>query len=367
MGSLHGPILSWAKAHPTPPVLIVSDFFLGWTQRLAEELGVPRVVFSPSGALTLALSYCLWREMPKRVDDISFPTLPNSPIYPWRQISLLYRMHREGDLVSEFVKKGMRDNNSSWGVIINSFEGMEGTYVDHLKRDLGHNRVWAVGPLNVSGVRVERAGLGRVVKGWLDGCPVGSVVYVCFGSMKELSARQVEVIAEALEKSGVQFVWALKAAPTASNGDSLPKGFEERTAERGVVIRGWAAQVEILGHSAVGAFLTHCGWNSILEAVAAGVSLLAWPMTADQFYNARLLVEEFGVAIRVCEGGDESVPKVGELAEKVAAAVSGGEGEMGVRGRELGRKALEAVEVGGSSYGDLDGFVEEVVKLQCLI
>ncbi|KAK1311045.1 UDP-glycosyltransferase 89B1 [Acorus calamus] len=236
---------------------------------------------------------------------------------------------------------------------------MEGTYVDHLKKDLGHDRVWAVGPLNVSGVRVERAGLGRVVKGWLDECPVGSVVYVCFGSLKELSARQV--VAEALEQSGVRFVWALKAAPTASNGDSLPKGFEERTAERGVVIRGWAAQVEILGHSAVGAFLTHCGWNSILEGVAAGVSLLAWPMTADQFYNARLLVEELGVAVRVCEGGDESVPMAGELAEKVVAAVSGRGGEMGVRGRELGRKALEDVEVGGSSFGDLDGFVGEAL------
>ncbi|KAK1273566.1 UDP-glycosyltransferase 89B1 [Acorus gramineus] len=336
MGSLHAPILEWAKAHSAPPVLIVSDFFLGWTRRLAEELGVPRVVFSPSGALPQALNHCLWREMPER----------------------------EGDPVSEFVKKGMLDNVASWGVIVNSFKGMDGMYVDHLRRDLGHDRVWAVGPLSVAGVRPERAGLGQDVKGWLDGCPVGSVVYVCFGSMKKLFAHQT--VAAALEESGVRFLWALKAAPTASNGDSLPDGFEKRTAGRGVVMRGWVAQVEILRHDAVGVFLTHCGWNSILEGIAAGVSLLAWPMTADQFYNARLLVEELGVAVRVCEGGEESVPEVGELAEKVKEAVSEGGGEMGVRGRELGRKALEAVEVGGSSYGDLDGFVGEVVKLHCL-
>ncbi|KAK1297394.1 UDP-glycosyltransferase 89B1 [Acorus calamus] len=364
MGSLYGPILSWAKAHPTPPVLIVSDLFLGWTRRLAEELSVPRVVFSPSGAPSLSLTYGLWREMPKLSDDVSFPTLPNSPIYPWRQLSMLYRMYREGDPVSEFVKKGMRDNIASWGVIINSFKGMDGAYVEHLKRDLGHNQVWEAGPLNVLGIRVERAGLGPDVKGWLDGCPVGSVVYVCFGTMIELTARQVEVIAKALERSGVRFLWALKAA-AASDGDLLPDGFEERTAGRGVMMRGWAAQVEILGHDAVGVFLNHCGWNSILEGVTAGVSLLAWPMLADQFFNARLVVEELGVAVMVCEG-EESVPEVGELAEKVKEAVSEGGGEMGVRGRELRRKALEAVEVGGSSYGDLDGFVGEVVKLHCL-
>ncbi|KAK1311043.1 UDP-glycosyltransferase 89B1 [Acorus calamus] len=223
-------------------------------------------------------------------DDVSFPTLPNSPIYPWRQLSMLYRMYREGDPVSEFVKKGMRDNIASWGVIINSFKGMDGAYVDHLRRDLGHNRVWEVGPLNVSGVRVERAGLGRDVKGWLDGCPVGSVVYC--------------------------------------------------------VLRD---------HDRV----------DCAAGVTAGVSLLAWPMLADQFFNARLVVEELGVAVMVCEG-EESVPEVGELAEKVKQAVSEGGGEMGVRGRELGRKALEAVEVGGSSYEDLDGFVGEVVKLHCL-
>ncbi|KAK1311051.1 UDP-glycosyltransferase 89B1 [Acorus calamus] len=229
MGSLHAPILEWAKAHSAPPVLIVSDIFLGWTQRLAEELGVPRVVFSPTGALPLALTYCLWREMPRCLDngnnDVSFPSLPNSPIYPWRQLSLLYRMHKEGDPVSEFVKKGMLDNVTSWGVIVNSFKGMDGIYVDHLRRDLGHDRVWAVGPVSVAGVRAERAGLGRDVKGWLDGCPVGSVIYVCFGSMKKLFARQVETVAAALEESGARFLWALEAVEVGGSSFGDLDGF----------------------------------------------------------------------------------------------------------------------------------------------
>lgn len=50
-------------------------------------------------------------------------------------------------------------------------------------------------------------------------------------------------------------------------------------------------------------FLTHCGWNSIIEGLIVGVTMLAWAMGADQFVNANLLVDEFKVVIRAnCEG-----------------------------------------------------------------
>lgn len=38
----------------------------------------------------------------------------------------------------------------------------------------------------------------------------------------------------------------------------------------------------------------HCGWNSILEGVVAGVPMLAWPMAADQFVNAALIMDHQG-------------------------------------------------------------------------
>ncbi|KAI5436388.1 hypothetical protein KIW84_022751 [Lathyrus oleraceus] len=60
----------------------------------------------------------------------------------------------------------------------------------------------------------------------------------------------------------------------------------------------------ILGHRVVGGFLSYCGWNSILEAVVTGVWILGWPMEADHFVIAKLLVEDLGVAVRVCEGED---------------------------------------------------------------
>lgn len=112
----------------------------------------------------------------------------------------------------------------------------------------------------------------------------------------------------------------------------------------------------ILSHRAVGAFLTHCGWNSILEGLVAGVSMLAWPMAADQFLNSILLVNELKVAVKVCEGA-ESVPNSTELARAVTLSVSE---NWAARERvtELRRAALEAIKPGGSSAKNLDALVK---------
>ncbi|KAG6467013.1 UDP-glycosyltransferase 89B2-like [Zingiber officinale] len=356
---LHLPLLRWAQDHR--PTALLSDFFCGWTNLLAAELGVPRLVFSPSGALCLSLIHSLWRRMPKRnnpndpVELILFPDLPGSPLYPWRHLASNYRLYVEGDPLSEFAKELYLANPRSWGFIFNTFTELERTYLHHLRHDLGHARVWAVGPLATPpGTSV---GLEERLAAWLGASPKGSVVYVAFGSLAELSPAQAEALAAGLERSGARFVWATRGAV------AMPVGFEERVAGRGLVLAGWAPQVAILNHAAVGAFISHCGWNSVLEAVAAGVSLLTWPMTADQFFNARLLEEEIGTGVRACEGGEEAVPQPEELARLVAEAVGEAGRARREKARELGRKAAEAVSEGGSSARDLANLVDKLSKV----
>ncbi|XP_077227051.1 uncharacterized protein LOC143860348 [Tasmannia lanceolata] len=366
LAQLYNPILDWFRTHPSPPVAILCDFFLGWTQHLAHEIGIPRIVFYPSGAFAVSILNSLFlRKGPLDPTSIvPFPDIPNSPSFPYKHLPGSYRVckEQEGQPDAEFVREGILANISSWGSVFNTFDSLEGAYLEHVTKVSGqHERVWAVGPLLSPGGGlgpVDRGGASSVpvadVLTWLDGCPEQSVVYVCFGSQVTLTRHQVEGLAAGLEGSGVRFVFCLKEG-------EVPAGFEERVAGRGWVIKGWAPQVAILSHRSVGVFLTHCGWNSVLEGLAAGVTLLAWPMKADQFLNARLLVEELGIAVRVCEGND-TVPDSGELAKAVAESV-GGTWQQRIQSEEMCRAALEAVKVGGASSSRLEGFVGELHSL----
>ena len=56
-------------------------------------------------------------------------------------------------------------------------------------------------------------------------------------------------------------------------------------------------QVEVLQHADV--FLTHCGMNSVTEAMSYGVPMVAMPFVNDQIANARRIVElEIGKRVR---------------------------------------------------------------------
>ncbi|KAF5933804.1 hypothetical protein HYC85_029975 [Camellia sinensis] len=335
MGELYNPLLNWFHNHPSPPVAIVSDMFLGWTHRLACQLGIRRLLFSPSGATALSVIYSLWRNLPKRDDPnnedalISFLDVPNSPIYPWWQFTRLYRTYVEGDPVLDFIKDCYLSNMASWGLVVNSFNELERVYLNHLIEVLGHDRVWAVGPL--------------------------------LPPVNDRSGPIERELALGLEKSGVKFLLCVKE-PTKGHVEGqyglISSDFEHCVVKRGLVIRGWAPQVLILTHRAVGVFLTHCGWNSTLEGIFAGVPMLTWPMGADQFVNAKLLVDELGVATRVVEGA-QAVPNSDELARLLVGAVSENGVKM-IRSLELSEAALEAIKQCGKSSKDMDELIRRL-------
>uniref|UniRef100_A0A5B7CAI9 Putative UDP-glycosyltransferase 88B1-like n=1 Tax=Davidia involucrata TaxID=16924 RepID=A0A5B7CAI9_DAVIN len=114
-------------------------------------------------------------------------------------------------------------------------------------------------------------------------------------------------IAVGLEKSGERFLWVVRKSSSTSPELEMPEGFLERTRGRGVVVRSWAPQADILScHESVGGFVTHCGWNSVLEAVIAGVPMLAWPLYAEQHINCLVLVEEMKLALPIQSDSDSN-------------------------------------------------------------
>ncbi|KAL7161098.1 hypothetical protein ACSBR2_041699 [Camellia fascicularis] len=244
---------------------------------------------------------------------------------------------------------------------------------------MGHDRVWAVGPLlppedNDLVGPTNRGGSSAVpaheVVTWLDGKADDSVVYVCFGSRVALTSTQREALAAALECSRVHFIWCVKASDqghVAGDDGIIPNGFEDHVGDRGFIIEGWAPQVEILRHRAVSAFVTHCSWNSVLEGISARVLMLTWPMNADQFSDAKLLVDQLGVAIRACEGGSQNVPDVDELTRLLGESVIGSQPER-ARVMQLCNVARNAVK-GGSSTRDLEELVKQLGELnkKCVV
>ncbi|GJN26980.1 hypothetical protein PR202_gb14951 [Eleusine coracana subsp. coracana] len=128
--------------------------------------------------------------------------------------------------------------------------------------------------------------------GWLDAQVAGSVVYVSFGSwVGPIGPDKVRELALGLEASGRPFLWALKRDAAWRSG--LPDGFAEAEG-RGKVV-DWAPQEDVLRHPAVGCYLTHCGWNSTVEAIQHGVRLLCCPVAGDQFINCAYITGLWGI------------------------------------------------------------------------
>ncbi|GLJ36762.1 hypothetical protein SUGI_0740490 [Cryptomeria japonica] len=363
-----------------PVICIISDFFLGWTQDTATKVGIPRVVFSPSGAFAISVISSLWKYMPHlgvESDDgeVPIPGFPHPLTLRKFQLSPLAQAYESSDPVHEFIKYIMNLNIQSWGALINTFYSLETPYVDHL-RTISGRPVWSVGPLLPPAVfhheqkqkqkqemNPQRGNPNSINEAlclqWLDCRKEKSVVYVCFGSLATLSEKQNEEIASGLEASGESFIWVIRDNENDKVG--ISQSYEERVKEKGLIIRGWAPQLLILSHPSVGCFVTHCGWNSTLESITLGIPMIAWPLTADQHSDALLLVEYLRVAVRLCEGL-HVLPNRDLLASAVKRVV-GGQGEEGMRVQELSRAAREAVKQGGSSSSNLEVFVACIQNL----
>lgn len=131
---------------------------------------------------------------------------------------------------------------------------------------------------------------------WLDNHPPKSVIYASFGSwVGPFGFERIQEIALGLEATKRPFLWVLKADEAWRLG--LPKGYMERVSPRGKVV-SWAPQNQILEHQALGCYLTHCGWNSTMEAIIHGKRLICYPIAGDQFVNCAYIVNVWGIGIK---------------------------------------------------------------------
>eukprot|EP01018_Ginkgo_biloba_P007284 Gb_20806 [translate_table: standard] len=238
--------------------------------------------------------------------------------------------------------------------------------------------VWAIGPVslcNAKGKEMSERGKAASIEEakclqWLDSQSPRSVVYVSFGSHPHISDKQIHEIALGLEASQQPFIWVMRDYSLENTHDErckFPEEFEERTLKkRGVIIRGWAPQLLILSHPSVGGFITHCGWNSTLESICAGVPMITWPLFAEQHLNAKMVIEilRIGLPIPSCESNDYML--VGwECIKRAVLELLVEEKGRGARCRaiELGEAAQRALKKGGSSYKRIDALIQQMCSI----
>ncbi|XP_019083724.1 PREDICTED: UDP-glycosyltransferase 84B1-like isoform X3 [Camelina sativa] len=192
---------------------------------------------------------------------------------------------------------------------------------------------------------------------WLDKQARSSVVYISFGSVLESSENQVETISKALKNREVRFLWVIRPKEKAQNVHLLKEMVKEG---QGVVI-DWCQQERILIHKAISCFVTHCGWNSTIETVVTGVPVVAYPSWSDQPIDAWLLVDVFGIGVRMRNDAVDGELKVEEV-ERCMEAVTEGPDAADMRRRvaELKDVARSALAPGGSSVRNLESFISDI-------
>ncbi|KAM0833894.1 hypothetical protein ACQ4PT_063957 [Festuca glaucescens] len=166
--------------------------------------------------------------------------------------------------------------------------------------------------------------------------------------------------ARGLAAGGSPFLWVVRPDMVRDGVDMLPvpEGFAEEVAGRGLMV-GWCDQEAVLGHRATGGFLSHCGWNSTVESLRAGVPMLCWPFFSEQVTNCRYACDEWGVGVELSREAGQA-----EVEAAVRELMGDGEKAAAMRRKaaEWKEKAASAVAAGGSSQRDFDRFVDEIVR-----
>ncbi|CAL1400165.1 unnamed protein product [Linum trigynum] len=380
--------LNSSSTRVVPPVTcIVSDGVMTFGIEAAELLGVQHATFWTASACGL-VGYLQYDQLIKRAifplkeHNLKDGTL-ESPL-EWipgmsnirlKDLPSFAITTDAEDVMFHFLRIEARNCLKSRAIIFNTFDAFEGKALTTIRKDYfpWPSQIYTIGPLVLLGdeemsepaVTASRTISSNLWKEdlkcmeWLDQREPRSVVYVNYGSITVMSDEHLKEFAWGLAESKRPFLWIVR--PDILRGESaiLPPEFLEEIENRGC-LASWCIQQEVLSHPSVGVFLTHCGWNSMIESVSVGIPVMCWPFFAEQQTNCRYACSEWGIGLEL-----SADVKRKEVADVIEEMMSGETGKvMKIKAMKWQKQAKECVGVEGLSFSNFGRFVQDYYYMQ---
>ncbi|XP_009107847.1 UDP-glycosyltransferase 75D1 isoform X2 [Brassica rapa] len=351
-----------------PFTCVVYTILLTWVAELVREFHIPSALLWVQPVTVFSIFYHYFNGYADAISEmanndpsgsIKLPALPQfclrdlpTFIVPANTYSFLLPAFREQ------IESLKQEENPK--ILVNSFQELE---EEAFSSVLDNFKILPIGPLITSRTDSER---GAEYIQWLDTKTDSTVLYISFGTLAVLSKKQIVELCKALIHCRRPFLWVITDKLYTSkedgeeNEEESTRSFREELDEIGMVV-SWCDQFRVLKHRSIGCFVTHCGWNSSLESLVAGVPVVAFPQWTDQMTNAKLLEECWRSGVRVMEKKEDAevVVESGEIRRCIEEVMEEKSEEFrgnAVRWRDL---AAETVKEGGSSFKHLKAFVSE--------
>ncbi|URE37092.1 UDP-glucoronosyl and UDP-glucosyl transferase [Musa troglodytarum] len=304
------PLMRKLSLHADPPVTcLIADTFFVWPSTLAKKFGLPYVSFWTEPALVFTLYYhldLLIKHGHFASHDNSEDTITYVPGVAAIEPADLMSYLQERDVSSlehQIIFRAFEEAKGADLVLCNTVQELEPETISALQLE---KPFYAIGPIFPAGFTKSAVATSLWAESdcsrWLDSKPPGSILYISFGSY---------------------------------------------------------AHTAVLSHRSIGAFLTHCGWNSILESVWCGVPLLCFPLLTDQFTNRKLVVQDWRIGLDLGEKNKVGRKEVAEGIESVMGEVGD---ELREKVKDVRRTLERALGPQGSSQTNLDRFIADLMQ-----
>jgi len=248
--------------------------------------------------------------------------------------------------------------------ILNTFEDLEASVLSQIR--IHFPKLYTIGPLHHLLNTTKKSSfpssfffksnffkVDRTCMTWLNSQPLKSVIYVSFGSSTAMKREEIIEIWHGLLNSKKQFLWVIR--PNMVQEKGLLSELEEGTSKEKGLIVGWVPQEEVLSHKAIGAFLTHTGWNSTLESVVCGVPMICWPYFADQQINSRFVSDVWKLGLDMKDVCDRKV-----VENMVNDVMVNRNDEFVKSALDMAKLASKSVSPGGSSYNNFQDLIQYI-------